>query len=448
MIPPHWRDGEVAVLGFARSGVAAARWLASQGLRVYASDLSDSPSLRSSAREFDSDRVSIELGRHDTKRIGAAVVAVVSPGISPDEHVIESARSHGVEIVAELELAARALPSTRLIVITGTNGKSTTAALAGAMLDAAGMRSEVAGNIGRPLIEIAMEDSHPDWAVVEASSFQLHDCHTLTPAVGVVTNLSPDHLDRYPDLESYYADKRRLFANASGDSVWVLNGDQIEVADMASGARGKRLTWSLQRPADAWYDPVARLLRLGDNELLDRSALRLLGDHNVANALAATLASQVAGVSQQDIADALAEFQPLPHRLAVVAEVAGVLWINDSKATNVTSSLVAFRSMDRNFTALMGGRHKGEPYSRLADAARPFCKGVITFGEAAPRIAADLAGGCNVVIADSLEAAVTIASDTSTSGEAVLLSPACSSFDMFESYEQRGQRFEELVNSL
>jgi len=166
MIPPHWRDGEVAVLGFARSGVAAARWLASQGLRVYVSDLSDSPSLRSSAREFDSDRVSVELGRHDTQRIGAAAVAVVSPGIPPDEHVIESARSHGVEIVAELELAARALPSTRLIVVTGTNGKSTTAALTGVMLDAAGIRSQVAGNIGRPLIEIAMEDL-TGWTVVE-----------------------------------------------------------------------------------------------------------------------------------------------------------------------------------------------------------------------------------------------------------------------------------------
>jgi UDP-N-acetylmuramoylalanine--D-glutamate ligase len=435
----------VAVLGLARTGAAATRWLASQGVRVYASDAADSAALRETARTLKAPGVTVDVGRHDLNRIVRAAAVVVSPGISPRAQVLTVARNAGVEIVAEMDLAARALRGTRLIVVTGTNGKSTTTALIGHLLASAGRSTAVAGNIGRPLITVALEEPAPEWAAVEASSFQLHDAPRLEPAVGVVTNLAPDHLDRYASVEAYYADKRLLFQNASDRSTWVLNGDDAGVLALAAGAAGRQRLFRLDTPADAWFDAAGGWLMLGERRLLARSDLPLLGQHNVANALAATLAADSVGVSAEAIASALARVRGLPHRLEPVREVRGVLWVNDSKATNVASTLVALRAVDRPFILIAGGRGKGEGFTPLATLLRGRCRTVIAYGEARADLVRDLGGACPVEEERAFDAAVARAAALAQPGDLVLLSPACASFDQFANYEERGARFRRLV---
>jgi UDP-N-acetylmuramoylalanine--D-glutamate ligase len=279
---------------------------------------------------------------------------------------------------------------------------------------------------------------------VEVSSFQLHDSPSLEPAVGVLTNLAPDHLDRYPDAESYYADKRLLFRNATPRSVWVLNGDDAGVLALAGDAPGTRRLWRTGGPADAWLDRGAGSLVLEGAPLLPRDRLPC-GDHNVENALAAAGVARAAGLAPGRIARGLASFHGLPHRLELAGTVGGVAWINDSKATNVASTVMGIRAMDRPFVLLLGGRHKGQPYTPLAPLMTPKCRGVIAYGEAGPLIDADLRDVVRLERVTTLTDAVARAREWAQPGDAVLLSPACSSFDQFTNYEARGAAFRALV---
>ena len=448
MIPEAWRRGEVAVVGLGKSGVAASKWLAAQGLRVYASDAADAPHVRESAAALSQAGLSVEIGRHDLDRIRQAVAVVVSPGVSPEAPPIMTAREAGIDVISEIDLAARALDPTRLIVVTGTNGKSTTTALVAHILRQAGIETVAAGNIGRPLIELASEPTHHTWVAVEASSFQLHDSPHLTPAVGVLTNLSPDHLDRYPDVTAYYEDKRLLFRNASPESIWVLNADDTAVLELAEGIPGIHRHWSVQREDDAWFDRADGRLMLEETSLLERAALPLLGDHNVANALAAALAAAAAGVDARAIGTGLATLSSLPHRLEPIRDVGGVRWINDSKATNVASTMVALRAMDQPFVLILGGRHKGESFAPLAASLEVQCRVVLGYGAARDRVADDLMGAVRVHSVVAFDDAVERASELAEPGETVLLSPACASFDQFANYEERGARFRQLVEAM
>jgi UDP-N-acetylmuramoylalanine--D-glutamate ligase len=376
--------------------------------------------------------------------------------------------------VSEIEVALAALPDTRTIAVTGTNGKTTTTALIGHLLRALGVNAIDAGNIGTPLADVALASTHPAWIALELSSFQLHDTPSITPDVGVVTNLSPDHLDRYARVEDYYLDKALLFRNASDRSRWVLNGDQPDVLALAgtlaaagsasaSGAKasvrpdgtpsGSISLFSLvSRAAGAFYDrPHGDLVVLG-KPLLPRKELMLFGDHNVANALAASLAVMVADESHRTpaarsrIADGLRSFRALKHRLEVAGEFGGVLWINDSKATNVSSTLVAVEGMTRPTILLLGGRHKGEPYTSLAAAIRRTCKTVLAYGESAPIVEQDLKPLVPVErLGSDFAEVVARARALAKAGDAVLLSPACSSYDMFKNYEERGATFKRLA---
>jgi UDP-N-acetylmuramoylalanine--D-glutamate ligase len=447
MIPDAWRGGEVAVVGLGRSGVAAGKWLAAHGVSVYASDVAEGEAVLQGARQLADLGAAVETGRHDLERIRAARAVVVSPGVPPDAPPLAAARDAGVEVIAELDLAVRQLGASRLAVVTGTNGKTTTTALLAHLLGAAGFRAEAAGNIGRPLTELATDDALPDWIAVEVSSFQLHDAPHLVPAIGVLTNLAPDHLDRYPDVEAYYADKRLLFRNATADSVWVLNADDRAVLDLARGAAGEQRHWSLEQRRDAWFDRAAGQLMLDDEPLLARAELGLLGDHNVANALAAALAAASAGVATTDIARGLATFLPQPHRLEPVATVRDVEWINDSKATNVSAAGVALRAMTGPYVVIMGGRHKGEPYAALAPLPG-VCRAIVAYGEAADSIAADLARAAPLERVARFDDAVARAAQLAQAGDVVLLSPACSSFDQFANFEQRGLHFRKLVEAM
>ena len=452
MTPVAEKDGEVAILGLGKSGASAAKLLLADGKRVYVSDSGTAHSVEDTARQLRDIGAIVDTGGHDLARIARASRVVVSPGIDPEAPPVAAAREAKRPLVSEIEIALGYLKDTKIIAVTGTNGKTTTTALIGHILRGLGTDAVDAGNIGAPLSDFARHDAHPDWIALEMSSFQLHDTPSLDPAVGVLTNLSPDHLDRYPTEDEYYADKALLFANAGSRSKWVLNADDQRVAEMTAGVKGTQFHFSLRGKADAWLDDEEGILQLNDKPLMARSELNLLGNHNVANALAAALAVSVADEtfstdeSRDAIATALRSFKSLHHRLEVVGEVNGVQWINDSKATNVSSSLVAIEGMRRPTVLLLGGRHKGEPYTGLADAIRKSVKKIIAYGESAPIVEKDLADAAPLErLGSDFSEVIRHARDSAAAGDAVLLSPACSSYDMFRNYEERGERFRKLA---
>ena len=446
ILPASWREGEVAVIGLGRSGVAATRLLVSEGVRVYASDASPAPAAAVAVEALRALLgVTVDLGRHDVERIRRAVLVVVSPGVPPEAPPLAAARAAGVPIISELDLGFRALGTVPCIAVTGTNGKTTTTALVAHLLRTAGLRADAAGNIGRPLADVALDPAGFQWLAVEVSSFQLHDSPDFAPVIGVLTNLSPDHLDRYPGVDAYYADKRLLFRNATDSSVWVVNADDPATGALAAGARGRVVRFSLRGPADGWYDAAERILRLGGAGLLPRDLLPLLGDHNVANALAAALAVTEAGIGPAVIAEGLRSFRALPHRLELVGEVGGVQWINDSKATNVASTLVAVQAMERPFVLLLGGRHKGEPYTALGPLLKQRCRLIVAYGESGDLVEQDLKGSARLERGGDFEDVMSRARKAAKPGDAVLLSPACSSYDMFKNYEERGDVFRRLA---
>jgi len=447
-----WLQHEIAVVGLARSGKSVATLLARTGNKVYASDAGKSPALESTASVLAKEGVRVDLGTHDMARVTHASLVVVSPGVPPDAPVIRAALDAGVDVVSEVEIALRFLPDLRYIAITGTNGKTTTTALVEHLLKSLQRRAVAAGNIGKPLSEIALNPVLPQWVALEVSSYQLHFTPSIQPMVGVLTNLSPNHLDRYKSVEEYYGDKKILFRNAVPASHWVTNADDPATQELAAGAPGIHTRFSVRIGADAFYDHASERLVVLGCPLLRRSELKLLGDHNVANALAASLAVMLADMDHRTtdgcglLADGLRSFRGLEHRNEVVGEIDGVLWINDSKSTNVASTLVALRGMTRPTVLLLGGKHKGEPYTSLVPELERTVKQVVAYGEAAPEITRDLQGHVTVEQGGArFDDVVALARRRAAGGDAVLLSPACSSFDMFDNYEQRGTEFKRLV---
>ena len=445
-----WRatGREVAVVGLGKSGVAATLLLRDHGLPVYASDTGTGGGYNAWADALGAAGAEVHLGGHDLERIGRAAAVVVAPGVPPEVPPLAAARRAGVRIYAEVDLGFLALRGTRCIGITGTNGKTTTTSMVAHVLAAAGLRAETAGNIGRPLCDVARSPEQPEWLALELSSFQLHDAPHLKPAVGVLTNLAPNHLDRYASLEEYYGDKALLFRNADAGSRWVTNADDPAVEAMTRSIAGTRYRFSLIERADGWYDRAQERLMLGDTPVMPRPELPLLGDHNVANALAAALAAREAGCAPSAIAGGLRTFRAIPNRVEPIRQVDGVLWINDSKSTNITSTEVAVAAVDRPFVLLLGGRHKGEPYTRLAEPLRGRCRAVVAYGESGPLVVQDLGSSLTVVPAGSFEEVIATARKLARRGDAVLLSPACSSYDMFKNYEERGERFRRAVEAM
>lgn len=449
-----WAVGEIAVVGLARSGRAAAQLLARAGSDVYASDAGESDDLTHTASVLRADGVDVQLGAHDLERIAKCGLVVASPGVPPTAPPFKAARAAGVPIVSEIEIGLRFLPDLKYIAITGTNGKTTTTALTGHLLKALGRRAATAGNIGTPLTELALSATPPDWIALEVSSFQLHDTPSIRPLVGMLTNLSANHLDRYDSVAEYYGDKALMFRNASVASHWVTNLDDPDVRAMVASVPGRHAHFSVATRSEAWYDRGTGMLMLFGRPLLHRDELPLLGDHNVANALAASLAVIVADRQHrvdgalQKIAAALKSFNALEHRIETVGEFHGVTWINDSKSTNVASTLVAMRGMTRPTVLLLGGKHKGEPYTELGPELQRTGRAVIAYGEAAPLIEKDLAGVVPLKrLGSSFDDVIAAARELAQPGDVVLLSPACSSYDMFDNYEHRGAVFKQLAPS-
>jgi UDP-N-acetylmuramoylalanine--D-glutamate ligase len=449
---PEWLRGEIAVVGLARSGRSVARLLGRAGSEVYASDAGTSPELEKTAQGLRQDKIAVQLGGHDLGRIMKASLVVVSPGVPPTAPPLVAARDAKVDIVSEIEIGLRFLPRLNYVAITGTNGKTTTTALTGHLLAALGRRAATAGNIGTPLSELALMAAPPDWVALEVSSFQLHDSPSINPRVGVLTNLSANHLDRYDSVDAYYGDKALLFQNASPVSQWVTNGDDPDVQAMVEGVPGIHCRFSVRGRSDAYLDRANGELVVLGYPVVRRDELTLIGDHNVANALAACLAVMLADRDHRSphglraIGEALRSFNALEHRIESVGDFDGVTWINDSKSTNVASTLVAMRGMTKPTVLLLGGKHKGEPYTDLKPELERTGRAVIAYGEAAPLVERDLAGVVPLTrLGSSFDEVVETARQLARPGDVVLLSPACSSYDMFDNYEQRGRVFKQLA---
>jgi len=438
----------VTVVGAARSGIAAAELLVRYGARVTLTDIrSDVPE----AANLRTSGVALELGAHQPRTFSEAELVVLSPGVPPDQPVIDLARRRGVPVIGELELAYRWLRG-RVIAITGTKGKSTTTALTGRMLEAAGFKVTVGGNIGAPL-SAQVTNSTPDTLhVVEASSFQLEQIDRFHPWIAVMLNFSPDHLDRHPSVEAYAAAKSRIFENQI-DSDWaVVNADDPIVLEMAR--RGRAQTRLFARTAqiaagttvDRGWIVDRRDSRV--DRLVPLTAVHLLGPHLVYAVMAAATVSVVAGATPSAITSAVEGFRGLEHAMELAGEVEGVRFVNDSKATNVESALRSIESFESDLVAIVGGRFKGGDLTLLREPLKKRARAVIAIGEARPLVRAALAGAIPLYEAASLADAVRRGFELAKPGGVVLLAPACASFDMFRDYAERGRMFKEEVARL
>ncbi len=446
----------VAVVGLAASGEAAARLALEQGGEVHVSDLRTDAATHARGAELRALGAEVDLGEHSFDRLAGASTVVVSPGIRPDAPVLQELRGRGIRWISEPEFAFRFFDGP-LIAVTGTNGKTTTAVLVAHLLEEDGLEVALGGNIGAALgpaaSELALRERSPAWYVVEMSSFQLGAIDRFKPDIGVMTNLAPDHLDWYPSVESYYADKANLFRNADDDSRWVLNGDDPGIEALAEGVPGRRFYFggtSSDRPGAYLDGDVLTLDLSGVAEALGHvQDIALLGAHNLQNALAAATTARLAGASTGSIRRGLATAHALPHRTEWVAEAKGVRWVNDSKATNVAAARTAISSLDGALLVLLGGKDKGEDFSTLVGALSKADARVLTFGQAGPRIFEALNGHVAVeLLTEGFDEVIAKAAQRATPGTTVLLSPACSSYDMFTSYEERGARFAELAKAL
>jgi UDP-N-acetylmuramoylalanine--D-glutamate ligase len=369
---------------------------------------------------------------------------VASPGVPWELPLLAEARRRGIEVIAEVELASRALPRVPIVGVTGSNGKTTVTSLLGAIGVAAGWHVGVGGNIGTAASELALAGGW-DAVILELSSFQLEGCTTLRPRVGVLLNVSPDHLDRHPTMASYRAAKARIFEYQLADDFAVLNADDPALAGLPVRSRAVYFSLSTQG-ADAHL--AGDSLVLGGEPLLRRGELPLLGDHNVANALAAALAASRLGVPTTAIARALRNASPLPHRHQVVAEVSGVRWVDDSKGTNIGATAAGLAGYaPGTIHLILGGLGKGQDFRELRSAAKGRLSRIYLIGEAAEEIGTALAGTAPTESCGTLEEAVRRAADRARPGEVVLLSPACASFDQFRNYAHRGEEFARLARS-
>lgn len=437
------------VAGAARSGIAAARLLARHGADVRVCDRRTAEQLPEAARALEREGIACVWGRDDAALLEGRDFVVWSPGIPVDHALAVAARERGLEVMSELELGYMASRAP-LVCITGTNGKSTTTDLTGAILRAAGREVEVCGNIGRAICEVAEHVSPTGLLVVEVSSFQLETVHRLKPWIATWLNLTPDHGDRHGTFEVYGDAKRELFSRQD-DSDWiVLAADEPEVMQRRAGA-GDLLLFSRERAVDdgAYVEDghFVQAWRGGRERLMPRAEMRLPGPHNVANALAALATVMPLELPPALLRDVLRTYGGLEHRLEPAGEVGGVRFVNDSKATNVGSMEVALQSFEQKIVLIAGGRDKGQDFTPLAPLVRQAVKHLVLIGEGAPVMERSWPGvPCER--AATLADAVAAGQRAAGPGGVVLLSPGCSSFDMFRDYEDRGRRFKEEVRRL
>ncbi|MBN2106928.1 MAG: UDP-N-acetylmuramoyl-L-alanine--D-glutamate ligase [Deltaproteobacteria bacterium] len=439
---------KVLVVGSGRTGISTARFCLGKGAFVTINDMQ---------KKFDvpgdllDQGLAVEAGGHAVDTFTRHDLVVISPGVSIMIRPVIEAQARGIEVISEIELAWRFLRAP-LIAVTGTNGKTTTTSLIGALLEAAGKRVFVGGNIGTPLIEACMQNDALDYIVAEISSFQLEAIRHFRPFISVLLNVTDDHLDRHSSFDEYCGAKARIFMNQQSSDVAVISADDPAVLALAPSIPAEVFYFSAARPSEngAWHDGLFNFVRRSDKRrlTLDASGAQLQGAHNIENMLAAGSVGFLCGLSAEVIRDTLISFAGLPHRMEFVGEVRGVKFFNDSKGTNVGAVVKSLESLEGPIILIAGGKDKGGSYRPLEALLARKGKALVVLGEARERIAAELGHAAPTTIADSLEKAVAEAFARACPGDTVLFSPACASFDMFKSYAHRGQCFVDSVKKL
>jgi len=441
---------KVLVVGLGKSGLAAALFLRRRGAQVTVSDVRSAEALAKDIPALLEEGIMVEAGGHGLLTFRRQDLIVVSPGVPLDTPELAQVRAFGLPVIGELELASRFLKG-KILAITGSNGKTTTTALAGAILEEAGLRTLVGGNIGVPVVSLIEESTDETWSVLEVSSFQLETTEKFHPNIAVILNITPDHLDRHGSFENYALAKERIFAaQVAGDHV-VLNADNVRAAAAATRSVAKVHWFSLEHPVaeGAWAeDGFIRFRPAKDSPaetVMPLSGIPLKGEHNVENVLAAVCAARLAGAAPEAIRSAIEKFRAVEHRLEFVATINGVEFYNDSKATNVDATARALAAFPSGVHLILGGKDKNSDYTVLSGLLRARARAIYTIGSAAAKIETHLRGGVSIHSCETLEKAVNAAAAAAHPGEVVLLAPACSSFDQFENYEHRGRVFKELV---
>ena len=451
---PDYRGLNVLVVGAARSGIAAAEFLLSCNARVVLTDNKSASKLGatlSALQQHPNGRnLSLELGEHRTSSFRDCDLVIMSPGVPLTLPLLEGSRKAGVPVVGEVELASRHLKGT-LLAITGSNGKTTTTALVAEFLCRSGLRGHAAGNIGAPLVQFVRRSRTDDIYATELSSFQLESIRDLRPKVAAILNLTPDHMDRYSSFDAYVASKRRIFMNQDEGDFAVLNADDPRTMAMIAEVRSTAVCFSrkseVARGTMLHKDNV--FYRDDDTEwpLFALADVALKGTHNLENVLAASAVALLAGADRERLREVVQEFGGIEHRLELVAEIGGAAYFNDSKATNVDATAKSLESFPSGVHLILGGRDKGGDFSRLRSLVEQRVRTVYLLGEASGKIREALEGTTEIIEVSSLMEAVEIAHQTAEPGDTVLLAPGCASFDMFRSFEHRGQVFKESVLS-
>ncbi len=449
--PLEIKGKRVLVVGLGTSGVASAQFLHERGARVTASDAKAEDDLRADIRTLLDLGVAVETGGHGERTFRQQDLIVVSPGVPTNVPQLEQARAMGIPVIGEIELASRFLKG-HIVAITGSNGKTTTTALAGDVIAWGGYESQVGGNIGTPAISLVHEATDDTYNVLEVSSFQLETIQTFHAEIAVVLNVTPDHLDRHGSFERYLAAKKRIFENQTSSDYAVLNADDEQAARMAGGIAAQVRWFSRKKEVERGaFVRDGRILHRddsGEHEVMPASEIPLKGSHNLENVLAAVCIGMIIPCEPHRIRAAVKEFKAVEHRLEYVTSINGVQFYNDSKATNVDATIKALESFPDKIHIILGGKDKGSPYTVLNALLKERARRVYTIGAAAAKIEKEIAGAAEIMRAETLDVAVRRAFESAQPGDVVLLAPACASFDQFESYEHRGRVFKELVHAL
>jgi UDP-N-acetylmuramoylalanine--D-glutamate ligase len=442
---------KVVVFGLARSGLAVSSLLHQEGARVLGSDLKRIEELGQEVRDLQDMGVEIEAGGHSDRVLARADFVVVSPGIRDDAPILTQARKAGIPVYSELEVASW-WAEAPLVAVTGSNGKTTTAVLMGGIFQRAGWQCLVAGNIGFPLSASVRDLPKEGVIVVETSSFQLERIETFRPRVGIILNITPDHLDRHGSMETYFRSKARLLMNQKASDTAVLNRDDPRTAALGTESKGHVIFFSIHQEVRGGVfvreDQIVSQLGEAERVVMDVKGVGISGPHNLSNSLAAVAAAQTMGVDLSVCADELSAFKGIEHRLELVQIVDGVKYVNDSKATNVDAVKQALLSFTEPILLIAGGRDKDGDFQRLRPLIRERVRVLLLLGEAREKLRAAWGDLAETILVKDLEEAVHLAQRKATAGDCVLLSPACASFDMFRDFEHRGRIFKEIVIAL
>jgi len=444
------RKMRVLVVGLARTGVATALFCAKRNAIVTATESRAEGELGDASAKLREAGVTLEFGGHTEKTFLEQDLIIPSPGVPADNPFLQNARSKGITVWSEIELAYRFLEG-KLIGITGSNGKTTTTTLVHHILQSASVPAILAGNVGTPLISCVEDMKGDTVSVVELSSFQLEFIEKFRPDIGLFLNLTPDHLDRHKSMEAYAGAKARIFENQTELDAAVLNADDLPTVNYAP--KKPQVFWfsrkqKVEQGARLRGDDIIIVHHAKEEFVMKRAEIPLAGEHNVENVLAAVAAARLAGVDTAAIAQAVRSFAGVEHRLEFVAEIAGVRYFNDSKATNVDATLKALDAFPGRILIILGGKDKGSDYTVLQKPLREKAILALLIGAAADKIEKQITGSVAIERAATLDRAVELASHAAQPRDIVVLAPACASFDQFQNYEQRGRVFKELVHQL